>query len=74
MFVLDFCRLHKFLLQPRGVKPVESISNEGSEQVCSLKAKKVVGKVRVEGMVFTSLIWFRYLTYPVTVLCHPDTM
>ena len=50
VFVLSFCSLHKFLLQPRGVKPVESVSNDGANQVSSVKAKKVVGKIRVEGM------------------------
>ncbi|KAK8517885.1 hypothetical protein V6N13_128043 [Hibiscus sabdariffa] len=39
--------LHKFLLQPRGVQPVEVSTTKGVEQV-SLKAKKVVGKIRVE--------------------------
>ncbi|XP_022758871.1 uncharacterized protein LOC111305517 [Durio zibethinus] len=39
--------LHKFLLQPRGVQPVEVSTNKSVEQV-SLKAKKVVGKIRVE--------------------------
>ncbi|XWS75937.1 hypothetical protein CRYUN_Cryun01aG0134500 [Craigia yunnanensis] len=39
--------LHKFLLQPRGVQPVEVSTIKSVEQV-SLKAKKVVGKIRVE--------------------------
>ncbi|XWS47271.1 hypothetical protein CRYUN_Cryun14cG0138100 [Craigia yunnanensis] len=39
--------LHKFLLQPRGVQPVEVSTTKSVEQV-SLKAKKVVGKIRVE--------------------------
>ena len=43
-------RLHKFLLQPRGVQPVEVSTTKSVEQV-SLKAKKVVGKIRVEGKV-----------------------
>ncbi|KAL8152252.1 hypothetical protein V2J09_010012 [Rumex salicifolius] len=54
-FLRDECQilrsafgLHKFLLQPRGAKPIESSSNEGAEQVCSIKAKKVLGKIRVE--------------------------
>ncbi|GMI69179.1 RESPONSIVENESS TO ABA SALT AND DROUGHT 1 [Hibiscus trionum] len=39
--------LHKFLLQLRGVQPVEVSTRKSVEQV-SLKAKKVVGKLRVE--------------------------
>ncbi|XVF31964.1 hypothetical protein REPUB_Repub17cG0040800 [Reevesia pubescens] len=39
--------LHKFLLQPRGVQPVEVSTTKSVEQV-SLKAKKVVGKIKVE--------------------------
>ncbi|KAB2022565.1 hypothetical protein ES319_D07G221400v1 [Gossypium barbadense] len=39
--------LHKFLLQPRGVQPVEVSTTKSVEQV-SLKAKKIVGKIRVE--------------------------
>ena len=38
------------MLQPRGVQPVEVSTTKCVEQV-SLKAKKVVGKIRVEGMV-----------------------
>ncbi|GLT49920.1 hypothetical protein SLA2020_234460 [Shorea laevis] len=40
--------LHKFLLQPRGVQPVEVSTTTSAEPVTSLKAKKVVGKIRVE--------------------------
>ncbi|PPS03967.1 hypothetical protein GOBAR_AA16698 [Gossypium barbadense] len=39
--------LHKFLLQPRGVQPVEVSTTKSVEQV-SLKAKKIVGKIRLE--------------------------
>ncbi|EOX93622.1 Uncharacterized protein TCM_002512 isoform 1 [Theobroma cacao] len=39
--------LHKFLLQPRGVQPVEVSTTKNVEQF-SLKAKKVAGKIRVE--------------------------
>ncbi|XVF81368.1 hypothetical protein PTKIN_Ptkin15bG0149500 [Pterospermum kingtungense] len=38
--------LHKILLQPRGIQPVE-VSTTKNEQV-TLKTKKVVGKIRVE--------------------------
>ncbi|XP_047333688.1 uncharacterized protein LOC124937465 [Impatiens glandulifera] len=40
--------LHKFLLQPRGLQPIEKTGIERVEQVCSQKVKKVVGKMRVE--------------------------
>ncbi|KAK2647676.1 hypothetical protein Ddye_015165 [Dipteronia dyeriana] len=40
--------LHKYLLQPRGVQPIEVRTTKSAEQVCSLKAKKVMGKIRVE--------------------------
>ncbi|KAJ7964639.1 Pesticidal crystal cry8Ba protein [Quillaja saponaria] len=40
--------LHKFLLQPRGVKPTEGSNTRNAEQICPLKVKKVVGKIRVE--------------------------
>ncbi|KAL6330362.1 hypothetical protein AAG906_040290 [Vitis piasezkii] len=39
--------LQKFLLQPRGTQPIEG-GAKNVEQTCSLKAKKVVGKIRVE--------------------------
>lgn len=45
-------RLHKLLLQPRGFKPVESSGNENTDKACPLKVKKVIGKIRVEGLVF----------------------
>ena len=45
-----FYRLQKFLLQPRGTQPIEG-GAKNVEQTCSLKAKKVVGKIRVEGKV-----------------------
>eukprot|EP00257_Ricinus_communis_P019201 XP_015578120.1 uncharacterized protein LOC8288297 isoform X1 [Ricinus communis] len=40
--------LHKFLLQPRGVQAVEVATSKNAEQICPLKVKKVVGKIRVE--------------------------
>ncbi|KAJ6880616.1 hypothetical protein NC652_033831 [Populus alba x Populus x berolinensis] len=40
--------LHKFLLQPRRIQPVAVNSTKIAEQTCPLKAKKVVGKIRVE--------------------------
>ncbi|KAH9793931.1 Portal protein [Citrus sinensis] len=40
--------LHKFLLQPRGVKPVELGNSKGVQHVHLVKAKKVMGKIRVE--------------------------
>ncbi|KAF6141359.1 hypothetical protein GIB67_008536 [Kingdonia uniflora] len=40
--------LHKFLLQPKGVYPKEGRSTESADETCSVKAKKVVGKTRVE--------------------------
>ncbi|XP_011008188.1 PREDICTED: uncharacterized protein LOC105113635 [Populus euphratica] len=40
--------LHKFLLQPRRIQPVAVNSTKIVEQTCPLKAKKVVGKIRVE--------------------------
>ncbi|KAK9285459.1 hypothetical protein L1049_024652 [Liquidambar formosana] len=40
--------LHKFLLQPRGIQLTEGRINKSMEQTCPLKAKKVVGKIRVE--------------------------
>jgi hypothetical protein len=49
---LIFFRLHKLLLQPRGVKPVAS---ENTDKACPMKVKKVIGKIRVEGMVVNSL-------------------
>lgn len=57
--------LHKFLLQPRGVQPVEVSTTKNVEQF-SLKAKKVAGKIRVEGKakgymatIYTNLIFGR---------------
>ncbi|KAJ0052672.1 hypothetical protein Pint_01781 [Pistacia integerrima] len=40
--------LHKFLLQPRGVQPIELTTTKGAEQVYPVKAKKVMGKIKVE--------------------------
>ncbi|CAK7349180.1 unnamed protein product [Dovyalis caffra] len=40
--------LHKFLLQPRGIQPVAVNTTKSAEQICHLKAKKVLGKIRVE--------------------------
>lgn len=42
-------RLHNYLLQPRGVQPLEGRTGKSVEQVCSMKAKSVVGKITVEG-------------------------
>uniref|UniRef100_A0A2N9FJ97 Uncharacterized protein n=1 Tax=Fagus sylvatica TaxID=28930 RepID=A0A2N9FJ97_FAGSY len=40
--------LHNFLLQPRGVQPMEGRTTKSVEQICPSKTKKVVGKIRVE--------------------------
>lgn len=40
--------LHEFLLQPQGVRKPEASNPRNSEQICPLKVKKVVGKIRVE--------------------------
>lgn len=55
MFLRDECLvlrsafgLHKFLLQPRGVQPTEGGLHKSMEQTFPIKAKKVVGKIRVE--------------------------
>ncbi|KAF8410912.1 hypothetical protein HHK36_003449 [Tetracentron sinense] len=40
--------LHNFLLQPRGIHPMEGRTAKSAEQTCSLKANRVVGKIRVE--------------------------
>ncbi|XP_076924679.1 uncharacterized protein LOC143587208 [Bidens hawaiensis] len=55
VFLNDECRvlrnafgLHKFLLQPRGFKPVASSSTENTDKACPLKVKKVIGKIKVE--------------------------
>ncbi|CAH2044804.1 unnamed protein product, partial [Thlaspi arvense] len=54
-FLRDECRLlrgafglHKFLLQPRGVRSTEENKNVKPEQKASLKTKSVVRKLRVE--------------------------
>ncbi|XP_062107072.1 uncharacterized protein LOC133818305 isoform X3 [Humulus lupulus] len=39
--------LHNYLLQPRGAQPIEDRHTKNAEQKCP-KAKKVVGKIRVE--------------------------
>ncbi|KAF4360031.1 uncharacterized protein LOC115699041 isoform X1 [Cannabis sativa] len=39
--------LHNYLLQPRGAQPIEDRHTNNAEQKCP-KAKKVVGKIRVE--------------------------
>lgn len=44
-------RLHNYLLQPRGVRQIEDKPTKNTEQKCALKAKKVVGNIRVEGEV-----------------------
>lgn len=54
-------RLHKLLLQPRGVQPLERKDTANPEQVCPLKVKRVVGKVRVEGMLVTRQIMVLHL-------------
>ncbi|GFY97660.1 hypothetical protein Acr_12g0002010 [Actinidia rufa] len=41
-------RLHKLLLQPRGVQSMRREGTASTEQACPLKVKKVVGKIRVE--------------------------
>ncbi|KAI3774836.1 hypothetical protein L1987_49398 [Smallanthus sonchifolius] len=55
VFLNDECRLlrsafglHKFLLQPRGFKPVASSGTENTDKACPLKVKKVIGKIKVE--------------------------
>lgn len=53
-FFSSFIRLHKLLLQPRGFKQVESSGTENLDKACPKKVKKVIGKIRVEGMVFNS--------------------
>ncbi|KAI5339991.1 hypothetical protein L3X38_019265 [Prunus dulcis] len=40
--------LNTFLLQPRGVQPVEAKTSRNADQIFPPKAKKVVGKIRVE--------------------------
>ncbi|XAR56351.1 hypothetical protein NMG60_11036803 [Bertholletia excelsa] len=40
--------LHKLLLQPRGVQSMGRKDTTCTEQACTLKVKKVVGKIRVE--------------------------
>ncbi|KAM3684561.1 hypothetical protein ACJW31_11G053000 [Castanea mollissima] len=40
--------LHNFLLQPRAAQPMEGRTTKSVEQICGSKAKKVVGKIRVE--------------------------
>ncbi|CAA7035193.1 unnamed protein product [Microthlaspi erraticum] len=54
-FLRDECRLlrgafglHKFLLQPRGLRATEENKNVKAEQKTSLKAKNMVRKLRVE--------------------------
>ncbi|KAJ0592614.1 hypothetical protein HanHA300_Chr03g0087181 [Helianthus annuus] len=52
---VEFCAmplglLHKFLLQPRGFKPLASSGTENTDKACPLKVKKVIGKIKVEGM------------------------
>lgn len=44
-------RLHSFLLQPRGMQPMKASSSKAAEQTGTLKVKKAIGKIRVEGMV-----------------------
>uniref|UniRef100_A0A7N0VD54 Uncharacterized protein n=1 Tax=Kalanchoe fedtschenkoi TaxID=63787 RepID=A0A7N0VD54_KALFE len=40
--------LHKFLLQPRSIRPTESVTSKNNEQRVPPKIKKIVGKLRVE--------------------------
>ncbi|KAB2610758.1 hypothetical protein D8674_018790 [Pyrus ussuriensis x Pyrus communis] len=40
--------LNTFLLQPRGAQPLEAKTSRNTEQTFAPKAKKVVGKIRVE--------------------------
>ncbi|CAM8899854.1 unnamed protein product [Rhodiola kirilowii] len=40
--------IHKFLLQPRAIRPTESAPSKNTEQRIPPKAKKVAGKLRVE--------------------------
>ncbi|XP_057954737.1 uncharacterized protein LOC131148823 isoform X2 [Malania oleifera] len=40
--------LHKFLLQPRGVQPMEGRTAKCMEQIRSSKGKNIVGNIRVE--------------------------
>ncbi|XP_004305865.1 PREDICTED: uncharacterized protein LOC101301517 [Fragaria vesca subsp. vesca] len=40
--------LNTFLLQPRGLQPLEAKTSGNAEQISHLRAKKVVGKIRVE--------------------------
>ncbi|KAG2719653.1 hypothetical protein I3843_03G262600 [Carya illinoinensis] len=40
--------LHKFLLHPKGVQPMEVRTTKSVEQICSMNTEKVVGKIRVE--------------------------
>lgn len=47
--VLLFCRLHNFLLQPRGSQQMERSTTKNVEQAYPVKVKKVIGKIRVEG-------------------------
>lgn len=47
-------RLHNFLLQPRGVQPIEVKTMNNAEQTFPSKPKKVVGKIRVEGKISKS--------------------
>lgn len=48
--VLLFYRLHNFLLQPRGSQQMERGTTKNVEQAYPVKVKKVIGKIRVEGM------------------------
>lgn len=40
--------LQKYLLQPRGQIPMDGKPVDGAEETCSVKTKKVIGKIRVE--------------------------
>lgn len=55
LYVL-FYRLHKFLLQPRGVRSTEESRNVKVEQKTPLKSKNVVRKLRVEGKTIVLLM------------------
>lgn len=49
IFTFVINRLHHYLLQPRALQPLEGRTNKNAEQICPSKAKKVVGKIKVEG-------------------------
>lgn len=48
-------RLHKLLLRPRGAQAAES-NSKTTKQAMTLKVKRIVGKIRVEGLDFSTLL------------------